>query len=301
MSLKSISESFSNSGDDFIFSHLVLSQGTSEPPKELLRFDGIMMFLMLNGTIELTINATCHVMKSGAFSLLHSADIIQSHMVTGSSAEVYTLYLSNQLIAGLNFDTNVLNPARFFDRPPVINLNDQEFQLIRNFFELLHNSTQLNTNAPDQFSPLTRNVVRSLVVGLLYQLLYLGEAHQLETAGLSGADDEANRPGSRKLVYVHGFMKLLKTHFRTQHTVAFYADQLCISPKYLSLVVKEATGQSAASIIDRYVINEAKNMLRFSGYTIQQVAYTLNFPNQSAFGKYFKHITGQSPTSFRSS
>ncbi len=96
-------------------------------------------------------------------------------------------------------------------------------------------------------------------------------------------------------------MRLVRKHFRYERTVGFYADKLCISPKYLSLVVKEATNRSAAQIIDEYVILEAKNLLRFSGKNVQQVAYELNFPNQSSFGKYFKHLTGMSPTEFQNS
>jgi AraC-like DNA-binding protein len=72
-----------------------------------------------------------------------------------------------------------------------------------------------------------------------------------------------------------------------------------ISPKYLSLVIKEATGKSAGDWIDQYVIQEAKNQLRFSGKNVQQIAYDLNFSNQSSFGKYFKNLTGMSPTAFQ--
>ena len=83
--------------------------------------------------------------------------------------------------------------------------------------------------------------------------------------------------------------------------MSFYADKLCISPKYLSLLVKETTGKSAARWIDEFVLMEAKNLLRFSGKNVQQVAYALNFTNQSSFGKYFKHMTGQSPTEYQKS
>ena len=77
--------------------------------------------------------------------------------------------------------------------------------------------------------------------------------------------------------YVHEFGRLVHKYFRKERSVAFYADKLFISPKYLSLLVKEATGRSAANWIDEYVIMEAKNMLRFSGRNIQQVTYDLNF------------------------
>ena len=83
--------------------------------------------------------------------------------------------------------------------------------------------------------------------------------------------------------------------------MGFYADKLYISPKYLSLIIKESTGRSAAEWIDEYVILEAKNLLRFSGKNIQQIAYELNFTNQSSFGKYFKHLTGMSPSEFQRS
>ena len=52
-------------------------------------------------------------------------------------------------------------------------------------------------------------------------------------------------------------------------------------------------------MIDEFVILEAKNLLRFSGKNIQQIAYELNFPNQSSFGKYFKHLTGMSPSEYQ--
>ena len=94
-------------------------------------------------------------------------------------------------------------------------------------------------------------------------------------------------------------MKLVHLHYTKERSVSFYASRLFISPKYLSLLVKEATGRSAARWIDYFVINEAKNLLRFSGKNIQQVAYALNFSNQSSFGKYFKHLTGMSPTEFQ--
>ena len=96
-------------------------------------------------------------------------------------------------------------------------------------------------------------------------------------------------------------MKLVHVHYTRERGVRFYADKLCISPKYLSLLVKETTGKSAANWIDDFVLMEAKNLLRYSGKNVQQVAYALNFTNQSSFGKFFKHLTGQSPTEYQKS
>lgn len=85
----------------------------------------------------------------------------------------------------------------------------------------------------------------------------------------------------------------------SERSVTFYAEQLCITPKYFSSLVKKLSGKSAAQWIDNYVILEAKNLLKYSDMSIQEIAYRLNFSTQSFFGKYFKHQTGLSPTQYR--
>ena len=98
------------------------------------------------------------------------------------------------------------------------------------------------------------------------------------------------------------FISLMQLICHTQErSVTFYAEKLCITPKYFSTLIKKQTGKSAAQWIDDYVILEAKNLLKFSGMSIQEIAYHLNFSTQSFFGKYFKHQTGLSPSEYRSS
>jgi AraC-like DNA-binding protein len=94
-------------------------------------------------------------------------------------------------------------------------------------------------------------------------------------------------------------MELVQEHYRKERLIGFYADKLCITPKYLSKLVKETTGRSAGDWIERHVTLEARAMLQSSDMTIQQIATSLNFPNQSFFGKYFKRATGISPKQYR--
>ena len=75
----------------------------------------------------------------------------------------------------------------------------------------------------------------------------------------------------------------------------------CISPKYLSQVIKNVTGRLAGEWISDYVILEAKALLKSNKYTVQQVCDMLNFANQSFFGKYFKRKTGMSPKNYMKS
>ena len=95
-------------------------------------------------------------------------------------------------------------------------------------------------------------------------------------------------------------MQLLKEHYTTQRKIGFYADKLCMTPKYLSQVIHAVSGRHAGDWIRDYVILEAKALLKSRQYTIQQVSDMLNFPNQSFFGTYFKKTVGCSPLTYLS-
>ena len=97
------------------------------------------------------------------------------------------------------------------------------------------------------------------------------------------------------------FIRLVASNYSKHRNVGFYADQLCLTPKYLSKLIKSATGRSAPEWIDAYVILEAKNLLKYSSSTIKEIVYMLNFPNQSVFYKFFKARTGMTPSEYRNS
>ena len=97
------------------------------------------------------------------------------------------------------------------------------------------------------------------------------------------------------------FLKLVSQYHTEYRNVGFYADKLCLTPKYLSRVIKSVTGRSAPEWIDAYVILEAKNLLKYSGLAIKEIVYRLNFPNQSVFYKFFKARTGMTPSEYRNS
>lgn len=95
------------------------------------------------------------------------------------------------------------------------------------------------------------------------------------------------------------FLMLAQKHFREHRFLDFYAQKLEVSPKHLSRTVKAQTGYTAVEWIEKFVILEAKVLLKSSNLNIQQISDELNFASQSFFGKYFKKITGMSPKEFR--
>ncbi|MDR0756686.1 MAG: helix-turn-helix transcriptional regulator [Tannerella sp.] len=104
---------------------------------------------------------------------------------------------------------------------------------------------------------------------------------------------------TRKEELFADFLSLLTEHCKTQHEVSFYAGKLCITPQYLSLILKEQSGRTASQWIQNALVVEAKRMLKMSRTSIQEVADNLNFPDQSTFGKFFRKHAGLSPLAFR--
>lgn len=95
------------------------------------------------------------------------------------------------------------------------------------------------------------------------------------------------------------FLALVNNHCRTERRLAFYADKICLTERYLGTVVRQTSGMTAKEWIDRAVTASAKVMLRHSGKQVSQIAEELNFPNASFFCKYFKRLVGCTPQEYR--
>lgn len=115
------------------------------------------------------------------------------------------------------------------------------------------------------------------------------------------AERDRPAPGttSRQTELFHRFLALVHDHCSEQRDVAYYADKLCISTRYLSTIVQNVSHSSAKELIDKSVILEIKMMLQSTDLSVQEIAYRLHFPDQSYLGRYFKKHTGVSPTGYR--
>ena len=95
------------------------------------------------------------------------------------------------------------------------------------------------------------------------------------------------------------FLRLVNEHCGEQHHIAFYADKVCLTERYLSTVVRQTSGITAKEWIDKAIITKAKVMLRHSNKSVAQIADNLHFPTDSFFCKYFKRLTGCTPQEYR--
>ncbi len=95
------------------------------------------------------------------------------------------------------------------------------------------------------------------------------------------------------------FMRAVNEHYRSNRDVHFYADKLNVSSRYLAQVTRRMSGLTPKNIIDEHLIHEIERQLKFSGKTIQEIAYSLGFSSQAHFTKFFKKLRGTSPTNYR--
>jgi AraC-like DNA-binding protein len=138
--------------------------------------------------------------------------------------------------------------------------------------------------------PFAKELLHHTFFLLLYELASLSTKYkQQKTSNVS-----------RKESLVISFTNLVQLQFRHQRNLQQYAEQLFVTPKYLTETVKEMTGKNAGEVIDDFVMLEAKLLLDDPKLSISQVAELLHFSDQSFFGKFFKRHTGYSPKEFRS-
>ena len=110
---------------------------------------------------------------------------------------------------------------------------------------------------------------------------------------------ELSRPLNRREQIFHDFLTLLEQNFMQERSISFYAGRMCLTPKYLSTIIKDVSGKHGMQWIDEYVTLEAKALLRNSNLTVKEVSDQLHFPSQSMFGRFFKKMTGYSPKQYK--
>lgn len=134
---------------------------------------------------------------------------------------------------------------------------------------------------------------------VLYQLktFFLGYYDYLKRGG---KDYMPLEPKSRRVGELFGqFMRLLESDFKVSQNVAYYAQKLNISPKYLNNIVRAASTLTPKTMIDHYVVLQIKLQLRTSDISIKQMAYEYHFSDASFFSRHFRRLTGMTPQEFR--
>lgn len=179
------------------------------------------------------------------------------------------------------------NTRFFIENHPVISLNNESCKIFRQYYDLFR-SKLLGTPHRHQ-----KELINALLLAFVYEM-----HDSLEVAMLS-EQVHLNYYRAASSLFT-SFIDLVNESYPKPRSVAYYADKLCVTPKYLSLVCKAYSGETALGIITQYVVKDIVFLLRQPEKSIKDIANELNFPNLSFFGKYVKRNLGKSPKEYRS-
>lgn len=269
-------------GDDFFITEEKFLLPLSDKPR---RAGVYMIGISTRGTANMDLNlqtysepAYCFlsICPHHIYSVGHlSSDFLCSFVVFSRE------FLANT-ITGLRKDTfSFLLP----DAVPILKLDETNGKTLSDLLHFI--SHQASAKRGHTFE---KEMLHSSLLLLLYEIEASYRKQYAVVAKKMTRKEELNRQ----------FYTLLFQHFKEQRSVRYYADNLFVSPKHLTETVKEISGRSAGEWIDEAVILEAKVLLKNASYNIADVANALHFPNQSAFGRYFKLHSGISPLHYRS-
>jgi len=236
--------------------------------------------ICLSGKTEGNINLKPYITTSPSLTIILPGQILQHKYMSEDFTGLF-IVVSKQFVNSLNI--HLVEPLFItISENPVIPLNDKDLQSVVTFYNMLKDAIKREDN------PFRMETVRHLTMAFFY-----GTSYQFHKSS-------QNQNKSKHEIIADKFLSLVKDHYQNERSVSFYADKLCLTPKYLSTLIKMNTGRSANDWIDRYVILEAKALLKSTNMTIQQISNGLNFTSQSFFGKYFKRLTGMSPREYKS-
>ena len=276
-------------GDDFIF-----ARQNNNVDWDMLKFpsriDGFVAAYCRKGHFKCTINLTEYHIHDGMLAINIPNNIIQLEPVDQNDelVELTILAVSPQYMTTLSSDLGkIFVDAISMLQSPIMEMGPEEVDLATQYFKLIDNV--INTDSE------YRNDSISYLLTSVFYLIGGMVKKRLEAE----ADNDEKTPSTRHKRVFESFIELVEKHHQKERSVSFYADKLCITPKYLSQIVKNVSGFSAPDIINKYVILEAQHLLRHSDLSVKEIADQLNFPNQSFFYKYFKAHTGYTPNSYR--
>lgn len=243
--------------------------------------------LCLEGSTRFNISLREFELIPGRMVIALPNQIIEHRQFSSNFRGIF-FAVSKSLLKSLPKVGNVLSFFFFLKDYPCFDLNLHEQEMIKEYHAFIRKRLK---NKDDKYR---REVVMGLMQGFFFELCNIFNSYAPDASAVV-------KSKSRKEYIFERFYESLVQSYQSERSVKFYADQLCLTPKHLSGVVKEVSGKTVGEWIDELVILEAKALLNSSSMNIQEIADRLNFANQSFFGKYFKHYTGMSPKEYRKS
>lgn len=278
-----------------IFNDLVVSDNLDEvmASPNPITSDYFISVYIERGAVQFTLEGQTYHANEGDFvvglvsnmigSVMRTPDL-QGKLICGGE------HLFDDALAGiLHLDSEWWKKFLFLQKNPVIHLTEYQNKLFQAYFNLMM------TYMEDSDNPYRQRIIRLTAQSIAVEVL-----HQLQDFFI---DDEgeacAKTSSSQKDRLFQRFMTLLNRPDNTEREVKAYAEQMLVTPKYLSAVCKEKSGRTALEWVTEATVRNIKYYLQQTNLTTKEIAYKMDFPDVSFFCKYTKKHLGKTPMEYR--
>lgn len=246
-------------------------------------FDFYAVMLCLNGEVSFRINGQSHTMHKNDI-LICPPNVIISDARHSDDMQCDSIAISpnyfKRILPIIDIGWNV---RMAFETHPILPLDEKDAEIFCQYHDLLQKKVK------SYIGKYQAEVIDSLMLAFIYEF----------RDAISKFFEKDERPFSSAKYIFQNFIETLTNMYPKRRNVAYYADVLNITPKYLTAICSSMSGQPASKIIDTYVIKDISDKLRYTHKSVKEISNELGFPNLSFFGKYVKKHLGVSPKSYR--
>lgn len=242
----------------------------------------IVYVMVLEGHLALDLNSVNYRLRRNC-SLLIERKMVIDNVKTSENFRCRICAISTDV--GFSFiNKNLMQSVMHLLANPVIEMEKDDIELMVKYYDLL----VFKMDHPEM--NFGRETMRDIIRCFAYDLLSNINKH------LKPEDDDSPRQGDR---IFRQFMLLLADNTNINRSVKSYADELCVSPKYLTSVCRKHSDYTASELIATSVMSRIKQLLLYSDLSIKEIAGEMGFQNLSFFGKYVRKHLGLSPNHYR--
>lgn len=236
------------------------------------------------GRLQTDINGVTYTLRQNEVIVLKPNDIIANCMLS-TDFNGGILCMSQRGLLEQISEIELWNKAFSFGDNPIVHVGAESLHMLELYGKTLKEKLKMGA------APYRKEIIVSIVKAALYELMASTEGMEVTACG-------GNLTKQSEVLFKR-FIMLLSGCMVKPRSVAWYADQLCVTPKYLSTVCKQVSGRTAFDWINEHVRKDIRHWLRNSDKSIKEIADLLEFPNISFFGKYCRTHFGASPTDLR--
>lgn len=242
---------------------------------------GCIFLLCFQGTCTITVHLTQYTMKKGTLLIL-MPDLYFQVLEQSEDCKFIFAGFATELVRSSSLFSKSIEYTPFIYEKPVMQLEKKGYKLMYDYIRIIIKAKYIYNN-----------IITQEQAALTFTQLILGLGNLIKNG------KSVNQQYNRNQEIVKELVRTVVMNYQTERNVSFYAEKMHLSPQHLSTTIKKITGKTLTDIISSFIINDAKAKLKSTEMTIQEIAYSLNFPDISFFGKYFKRYTGMSPKQYR--